>query len=450
MNNMKPHRSKLLLLTLALAILPVGAPSLWKEVQANAQLPPRKTYQFVNGQWFDGEGFRRKTFYSVNGRLTHRKPSKVDEVIDLKNRLVVPPFGDAHTHHFDNPVNIAQHVGMYLKDGVFYAKVLTDVRTRALKVADRVNLPTSVDVSYSHGGLSATDGHPLEVYEGLALYRRPGGFDDEQIQKVRSSRLVNNDAYYIIDTASDLESKWPIILAGKPDFIKVYLLFSEEYETRKQRSDTVGDRTLDPKLIPLIVQKAHAPGLRVSAHVTSAFDYRIALKAGIDEMAHLPGHFIRVNDDPKKFQLTQEDAKETARRGVWVVPAPAFFDTFDPKSESFNAQIKERTEAVMFHNLKLLRQYKVKIAFGSDSFGRSPVKDVLYIKKLGVFTNLELIKIWCEDTPRTILPTRKLGLLSEGYEASFLVLDGDPLVDFEQIKNIRLRFKQGYLLDGPK
>ncbi|MGH9841849.1 MAG: amidohydrolase family protein, partial [Blastocatellia bacterium] len=347
---------------------------------------------------------------------------------------------------FDNPENIAQHVEMYLKDGVFYVKVLTDVRSRALKIADKVNQPTSIDVSYSHGGLSASNGHPLATYEGLALYRRPGGFDAEQTQKVRESRLRDNDAYYIIDTAADLESKWPKILEGKPDFIKVYLLYSEEYETRKNRADTVGDRALNPELVPLIVRKAHAAGLRVSAHVTTAFDYRVALKAGVDEMAHLPGHYIPPAADPQKFQLTEEDVKETARRGVWVVPAPAYYEAFNPQSATFNAQIKERTEAVGIHNLKLLRQHKVKIAFGSDSYGRTPIKDVLYLKTLGVFSNLEMLKIWCEDTPRTIFPNRKLGLLAEGYEASFLVLDGDPLVDFEQIKNIRTRFKQGYFL----
>ncbi|MGH9898060.1 MAG: amidohydrolase family protein, partial [Pyrinomonadaceae bacterium] len=227
-------------------------------------------------------------------------------------------------------------------------------------------------------------------------------------------------------------------------------VYSDEYEERRKRTDWVGFTALDPKLIPLIVTKAHAAGLRVSAHVQTVFDYRVALAAGVDEMAHVPGSFIPSTAGPQTFQLTAEDAKETARRGVWVVPAPAFSETFNPQSASFNAQIKERTDAVRTHNLKLLKQYKVKIAFGSDSFGRSPVKDVLYLKTLGVYSNLEMLKIWCEDTPRTIFPHRKIGLLAEGYEASFLVLDGNPLIDFEQIKNIRMRFKEGYFLDAPR
>ena len=56
----------------------------------------------------------------------------------------------------------------------------------------------------------------------------------------------------------------------------------------------------------------------------------------------------------------------------------------------------------------------------------------------------------CEGTPRAIFPRRKIGFLREGYEASFLALDGNPLTNFEEIKNVRLRFKQGYLLDLKK
>ncbi len=425
-----------------------GLQGLRLSTNAQESLPLRKSYQFINGQWFDGKGFRRQILYSANGVLTRKKPPKVDEVVELGNGYVVPPFADAHCHHFDSARNVAQQVEMYLRDGVFYAKVQTDVRSGALQVAGKVNRPTSVDVSYAHGALTSSYGHGVEVYEGLALYYRAGGFNAEQTKRVRESHLRENDAYYVIDTAADLERKWSKILEGKPDFIKIYLLHSEEYEARKKRTDTVGDKGLDPKLVPLIVNKAHAAGLRVSVHVDTVTDYRVALEAGVDEMAHLPGYDIGVNDDPRKYELTSKDVQETAKRGVWVDIAPVAYGTFDSQSSSFNAQIKERTDAVRVPNLKLLKKYKVKIAFGSDRYGSTPVNDVLYIQELGVFSNLEMLKIWCENTAQSIFPNRKIGLLKEGYEASFLVLDGNPLVDFMQIKSIRLRFKQGYFLDG--
>ncbi len=164
-------------------------------------------------------------------------------------------------------------------------------------------------------------------------------------------------------------------------------------------------------------------------------------------MAHLPGYYIDLNDDPQKYELTEADVKETAKRGVWVDIAPVAYEFLDSQSSSFKPQVKERTDAVRVRNLKLLKRYKVKIAFGSDRYGSTPVNDVLYLRKLSVFSNLEMLKIWCEDTPRNIFPNRKIGLLKDGYEASFLVLNGNPLEDFDQIKNIKLRFKQGFFIN---
>jgi hypothetical protein len=57
------------------------------------------------------------------------------------------------------------------------------------------------------------------------------------------------------------------------------------------------------------------------------------------------------------------------------------------------------------------------------------------------------VKNRAEDTPQTIFPHRKIGHLREGYETGFLVLSGNPLDNFERIKNIQLRFKQGYLIN---
>jgi imidazolonepropionase-like amidohydrolase len=400
-----------------------------------------RTYQFTNGQWFNGKQFNREIFYSVNGFLTKKKPIQIDQVIDLKNGFVIPPFADAHCHNFDGAWNIEQQIEKYLKDGVFYAKVQTNTRSGANQVSGRVNIPTSVDVSYAHGALTASFGHGVEVYEGLAILRKPGANTPDEVQKIRASKIRENDAYYLIDTAQDLEQKWQRILAGKPDFLKIYLLSTEEFEKRRNRIDTVGDRGLDPALVPIIVKKARAVGLRVSAHVDSVTDYRVALKAGVDEMAHMPGYYVEIEDDAGKYKLTKKDAWQTAQRKIWVIPAPIVHGDWIKKAA------REKTDSVLKHNLSLLRAAKAPIAFGSDRYGSTPLDDVLYISRLGVFTNLEMLEIWCAYTPRTIFPNRKIGQLREGYEASFLVLNGNPVNDFGQVKNIGMRFKQGHLLN---
>jgi len=393
-------------------------------------------YEFINGNWFDGKRFKRQTLYAVNGFFVVKRPPKINEVVDLKNGFVVPPFADAHTHNFAGAFNLAPTIEKYLRDGVFYAKVQGASRRGALSIANSMNRPNSVEASYAHGMLTSSYGHGVEVYEGLAVLYKTGAETPEEVKKLRNSRTAENDAYYIIDTAQDLEQKWEKILAGKPDFLKIIIFNSEEYDERRNRADTIGDRGLDPKLVAPLVQKARAANLRVSAHVNTVNDYRVALAAGVDELAHLPGYYVGINDDPREVTLTREDARETARRKIWVVPAPIAY-------AGLEKAIRERSDAVLKHNLTLLKKARAPIAFGSDRFGSTPVDDALHIASLGVFTNLELLKIWSEDTPQTIFPNRRIGFLKDGYEASFLVLGGNPLENFGEIKNIRMRFKQG-------
>src|SRR5687767_7729409 len=104
-----------------------------QNVSAQTSPPSYRTYEFTNGKWFNGQQFVEKMFYSVNGVLTKKKPAKIDETIDLKGGFVIPPFADAHCHHFDAPYNVKQQVEMYLRDGIFYAKVQSNLRTGALK-----------------------------------------------------------------------------------------------------------------------------------------------------------------------------------------------------------------------------------------------------------------------------------------------------------------------------
>jgi predicted amidohydrolase YtcJ len=39
--------------------------------------------------------------YVVGSVFRERRPSRVDSVVNLDGRFVVPPFGDAHQHLFD-------------------------------------------------------------------------------------------------------------------------------------------------------------------------------------------------------------------------------------------------------------------------------------------------------------------------------------------------------------
>ena len=316
------------------------------------------------------------------------------------------------------------------EQGIFYLKNPNSVPQFTKTIADKINKPNTIDVVFAGGGLTATGGHPTALYdEGLA--KGPYSF-----AKITS---YNDLGYHIIDNEADLETKWEKILADKPDFIKTYLLVSEGYEKRRDDEKFYGYKGLNPEILPLIVEKAHKANLRVSTHVNTAFDFGVAVRAGVDEINHLPGHNPYKELNPDNYLISEADAKLAGEKGIYVVPTYSLFSGDKNK----NADYSIKTIEVQKANLKLLNKHGVKITFGPDSYNVTSQKEAFYIKDLGVFSNLELLKMWSENTPMTIFPNRKIAKLRKGYEASFIVMPKNPLENFDAVNNINYRFKQG-------
>jgi imidazolonepropionase-like amidohydrolase len=144
--------------------------------------------------------------------------------------------------------------------------------------------------------------------------------------------------------------------------------------------------------------------------------------------------------NPSYVPISAADAKLAARRGIVVITTAALIMR---SPEAVRAAFMPAQVA----NLKLLREKGVQIAIGSDNPPDSSVIEAEYLQGLGVFDNLTLLKMWTETSARTIFPKRKIGALKEGYEASFLALEGNPLDDWRNVRKIKLRFKQGALLE---
>jgi amidohydrolase family protein len=418
------------ILCLTSAVLPCVWESASPVSEVCAAPPVKKAFEFTNGQWFDGQKFQRRIFYSVDGIFTSKKPVAVDEVVDLKNGYVVPPFGDAHNHYIAGPHDIQNILGQYLRDGIFYAKNPASIHRDTEQIKDLINKPDSVDVIFANAGLTASGGHPVKLYDkDLAKVKKPG-----------PNGTFEDLAYFIIDNKEDLERKWPLIMVDHPDFIKTHLLYSEEFEKRRDDPAYYGNKGLDPKLLPLIVAKAHADGLRVACHIETAADFRNALAAGIDEIAHLPGYYVDPAH-PEWFPITEEDAALAARKGVDIVTT-----TYVSTDEIKDPEELKKAQAIQMRNLRLLHNAGAKLVIGPDVYGVTSLAEVMNLYQLKVFDNLTLLKMWSEATPEVIFPKRKIGRLQDGYEASFLVLDGNPLENFPNVKDIRLRYKQGHLI----
>jgi imidazolonepropionase-like amidohydrolase len=384
---------------------------------------PEPTYQFVNGFWLDGGRFVKRVTYANQRKLQFTRPARVDTVVDLAGAYVIPPLCEAHNHNLGSDHENEATITRYLRDGVFYVKIMSNLPRETGLVRHTYNHPGSVDAAFANGGVTGSGGHPIRLREQLLERGAYEGFTRETLR---------DHAYFVVDTPADLDAKWPLVLQFRPDFIKAFLLHSEEYAKRRDDEKYFGARGLDPQIFPLLVERAHAARLRVSVHINSAEDFHAAVEAGADEIAHLPGR-------QTVERIDRADANLAAQKGITVVTTAVLIERQLERDRQLHAELRQ----AQIDNLRLLRAAGVTLAIGSDEYDDTSTGEASHLRKLEVFDDRELLEMWTLNCARTVFPERKVGRLAPGYEASFLTLDGNPLVDWSSLGRIRYRFKDG-------
>jgi imidazolonepropionase-like amidohydrolase len=416
-----------------LRILAVAAATILLAAPASADQP---TLRFDNGLWFNGERFVPATVFVEYGQLRFAKDKKnargaAQQIVDLAGKYVAPPLCEAHNHNLglDDVARNKRAIYNYLRDGVFYVKVLSNLPRQSAAVWGTYNRPDSVDAVFANGGVTGPGGHPIRLRERLLEQGVYEGFTKETLE---------DHAYYVIDSDADIEAKWPLILQYRPDFLKLMIVESEQYAERRDDPAFFGTKGLSPQIFASLVAKAHENNLRVSVHINSAYDFHIAVAAGVEEIAHLPGY-------RQPEPIDKADAVEAARRGIVVVTTAGLINRHKEREPALYAAVREAQIA----NLRLLKEAGVKLAVGSDEYDDTSVAEVAHLRSLGVFGNAEILRMWSENCAR-MFSGRRIGRLADGYEPSFIAFAGDPSADFAATRRIALRVKDGRILElGP-
>jgi imidazolonepropionase-like amidohydrolase len=194
---------------------------------------------------------------------------------------------------------------------------------------------------------------------------------------------------------------------------------------------------MDPSLVPGIVNRAHAAGLRVTAHIVTAHDFHVAVAAGVDDIAHLP--FV-ATPDLAAYRIADGDVRAAGARKMSIATTVDYLHDARPDDPRL---------PVARDNIARLRAAGALVTIGTDSLRTTARTEADHIAALHLMTNLELLVAWTVTTPRAIFRDRDVGRLDDGAEASFLVLEGDPLVDFAQTHRIVRWVKQGLTLSPP-
>lgn len=387
---------------------------------------PVPQYRLENGLWFDGMEFRPQTVYVVDGHLRFAgRAMPATRSVDLAGGYVVPPFCEGHNHNLGGAAEgVDEVVERYLADGVFYAMMPGSFALYRQQINSKLNHPRSIDVAFANNGLTGPGGHPRGLRE--SLMERYGLYPEF------TKDTLPDRGYFEADTLAEVREKWPLILSERPDFVKVMLFHSEAFAQRRDDPAYFGRRGLDPGLLPDVVTLAEAENLVVAAHVESDADMATALRAGVGIIAHLPSNdsVTRLSDETIALAVESEAAVIT------TLTVAKRYERQDPERYALilNAQRQ---------NLRRLHSAGAKLVVGSDNVRDTSRLEVDHLMSLGVIDNLAVLKMWTTNCAAMVFPQRKVGRLEEGYEASFLVLKGNPLEDFTYTRQIQSRFKDG-------
>ncbi len=402
------------------AILLAGSAS------AAAPTAEGETLRFVNAVWWDGKAFRKGDRYVRDGQFV--APVRNARTVDLAGGWVVPPFGEAHNHNLDFPTMVRGVSDQYLANGVFYVKNPNSRYAFTPQARPLLNRQDTVDAVFSMGGITAEGGHPIRLYGFLSRFSGPP----------QPGEGFEGDAFHLVRTEADIDPVLDRLKGQGAEFIKTYLLHSEQYETRRNDAKFYGLKGLDPALYPRVVAAAHRRGLKVSVHIETAADFRTAVAAGVDEINHLPGYVWEAGETAEVYRLSEADARAAARAGVVVVTTTVVTEGMPLKPER-----KAEIQALQVANLKTLHAAGVRLAIGSDNYMVTSRAEAEHLIRLGAFDGPTVLGLWIDTAPTAIFPGRRIGCLVVGCEADFLVLGGDPLKDFAATGRITGAWKDG-------
>lgn len=352
------------------------------------------------------------------------------EVIDAKGGAILPGFIDAHVHGIA-AVSVQRE---FLINGVTavcdLASPISDIRQFE---PDQIGVNAVSRVFYAGPILTAPGGLPGAILQGNLNY----------------------------EVASPEEARAAVefLLSHGVDYIKVYV----QQEVGGSEYPMLGKEELG-----VIVEKAHARGLMVRAHVTYMALLEMALEAGVDTIEHVP-----INSSQRDPQSADEEQRKKFLESE--DPLQVFFDYVQPEYE---AQLETMAEEGIVMVPTLDRPYGDLFRSSNPTLEQKVIMDIILgivrrfhdfggIVGLGTdfnvgigieagmpmgeiemllaagLTPLEVIEAGTRNAAIACGQDDELGTLEQGKLADVIVVDGDPLEDIQSMASVILVIKEG-------
>ncbi len=450
-----------LLLALGMALVPMEPePALAQTVA------PGVTVALTGARLIDGTGtapIEPATIVMSKGRVVAVGPASSVEIpagatrMDVAGKTIVPGLISAHTH-----------IAIQRRDNESpeYPELWFDERS---KLSDREQLLGDLRIFADFGitsifsmGEDVNRGFstPAQVMEVVKLRDEQGYAAEEgQLDRTRvflSGVSMRGIGGPIPGQATGEDCRQAVVhrrAVYRSDFIKINV-----------------SKTMTPEIYAQCIDEAHQRGVKVLAHIATLEEAKGVVNANIDGL----GHSVRDAD------VDAELIAEMKRKGVAMVatltqeeseflydPEPDFFkDPFFLRQENaFRKQMEGARRfptnvqrqpgrptaasgrarfAQALRNLKLLSDAGVLIAMGTDAGGRREAirfpgyfehREMTHMVAAGM-TPMQVIVAATSGSARAMGMDGDLGTLQRGKSADLLVLNGNPLTDFSNLRKI--------------
>jgi imidazolonepropionase-like amidohydrolase len=214
------------------------------------------------------------------------------------------------------------------------------------------------------------------------------------------------------------------------DLIKIYI-------TGTLKGSTDLPAYLSFEEIKAAIDESHSAGKRVASHCVGGIGLDWALELGLDTLEHA-------------YQITEAQAEKLARSKTALVLTPGA-ELSDDRVRNLPAHLidghrKERDQ--MFAAMASTVRTRMPFAVGTDGMHGALWEDIQYLSNLGA-TNVAALQAATVNGARACGIEGRTGSLQAGKHADVLVVDGNPLTDLRNLKNIIAVFKKGKAVHVP-
>lgn len=332
-----------------------------------------------------------------------------EKIIDAKGLTILPGIINAHTHAGFKLINNKKRNGFdkeYLKacidDGI------TTIRDEGMFIDSSIE-----DVISDRKNINDANIYPRIVTTGK-FFTAPGGYGGQapiELETIDEARIKVN---HVIDKGVDI--------------IKTVLEDGIDPSTK-------GLPKLSDELLKVICNEAHKRGVKVSAHVTQSHNLKKLIVAGIDDAAHMIYDY-----------LSDELIDEMVKKDVFIVPTLTVTKMI---SEKYGVPIFETTK----DNVTRFVKAGGNIAFGDDFIDEEypwyrlgmPAIEMELLKECGL-SNLDIIKAMTKNGAVVCGLDSKVGTIQIGKKADLILIKGNPIVNLEYIRNVKIVIKDGHIV----